>query len=112
MQCGSIPASNSLLVEDAFQVEFLEGIEDHTFITFELEVEADGDSWTSSFEIEVLAPVLTYDIFELDVTSGADEILDPGETGEIYVQFDNSGSGYSYNSDIVIYSTDTNITLS
>jgi Peptidase family C25/Propeptide_C25/Secretion system C-terminal sorting domain/Peptidase family C25, C terminal ig-like domain len=112
MQCVSIPASSSLLIEDAFQVEFLEGIEDHTFITFELEVEADGDTWSSTFEVEVLAPILTYEIFELDVTSGVDEILDPGETGEILVLFENSGSGYSYNSSIVIYSTDTNITLS
>ena len=112
MECTQIPASSTFLVEDAFQVEFLEGIEDHTFITFDLEVESDGEVWFSSFQIEVLGPELHYHLFELNVTSGNDEILDPGETAEISVYFENIGSGYSYNSDVIIYSTDTNISLS
>jgi len=112
LECSQIPASSSLIIEDAFQVEFLPGIEDHTIINFELEVECGGDYWYSGFEIEVLAPELHYQIFELDVITGVDEILDPGETGEILVHYGNSGSGYSYNSTVIIYSTDTNIMLS
>ncbi|RLC48827.1 MAG: hypothetical protein DRI23_10075, partial [Candidatus Cloacimonadota bacterium] len=58
------------------------------------------------------APDLVYDSFEIDVTSGSDEILDPGETGEILISIANVGSGYSYNSVIMLYTVDPNVTLS
>ncbi|RLC53723.1 MAG: hypothetical protein DRH79_02830 [Candidatus Cloacimonadota bacterium] len=112
LSCGSIPASSTLLVEDAFQVEFLAGIEDNTEIIFSLEVSCDGETWNSFFEVLVHAPDLVYDSFEIDVTSGSDEILDPGETGEILISIANVGSGYSYNSVIMLYTVDPNVTLS
>ena len=112
LECGSIPASGTLLVEDAFQVEFLSGIEDYTEIEFTLEVSAGGDIWTSYFEIELHGPDLYFDNFEVDVTSGNDDILDPGETGDIFVSFWNDGSGFSYNSVVMLYTTDPNVTLS
>jgi len=41
-----------------------------------------------------------------------DEILDPGETGEILISIANEGSGYSYNSVTMLYTIDANVTLS
>jgi len=109
---GQIPASGSLLLENAFQIELLENIEDHTFIDFTLEVESSGSSWISYFQIEVLAPILNYSSFSCNVLSGSDEILDPGETADLYIDLSNGGDGFSYNTTVILVTTNPDITIS
>ncbi|MCF7794654.1 MAG: T9SS type A sorting domain-containing protein [Candidatus Cloacimonetes bacterium] len=108
---GQIPASGFSTLQDAFQVEFTGSIEDETIIDFTLEVESGGTTWISDFEVLVLAPDLAYDSFDLELQSGIDEILDPGENADIYVDFMNNGSGFAYNTSAVIFTSDPYVTL-
>ncbi|MCK4654151.1 MAG: T9SS type A sorting domain-containing protein, partial [Candidatus Cloacimonetes bacterium] len=111
MEGTQIPASSSVVFENAFQIALLTGITDNTIIEFEVEVSSNGETWISDFELEVRAPQLVFDNFELNVTCGDDQSLDPGETGEIYISFENIGSGYSYNAAVFMFTSDPYVTL-
>lgn len=111
MSGGQIPASSTLTYTDAFTIELLPLIEDDEIIEFEVEVTSDGSSWTSGFLLSCNAPVLEYCDFELNVLSGSDQILDPGEQAEVYLSFENVGNGYAYDSQSLLYSTDDYVTV-
>lgn len=109
---GQIPPSGVLFLEDAFLVEFLGPAEDNTIVTFLLQIESDGNVWYDDFEIELSAPHLQYDSYSLDIFSGDDDILDPGEVADVFLQFSNLGSGFGYNIAVVMFSADPYINIS
>lgn len=106
-----IPASSNITYTDAFTIELLPLIEDNEIIEFEVEVTSNGISWTSSFELNCQAPVLEYYNFDLNVLTGSDQILDPGEQAEIFLSFNNVGNGYAYDSQALLFSTDEYVTV-
>ncbi len=108
---GQIPASGLLLLEDAFQIEIGSNIADETQIDFELEIESAGEVWNSGFSILVLAPDLSYESFSLSVQTGVDEILDPGETGDVVIELMNNGNGFAYNTAVVLFTSDPYVTI-
>ncbi len=108
---AQIPALGISFIEDAFRIELLPEIEDNTTISFEVEISSGGESWVSEFDIIVHAPVLVYESFELEVTSGSDQILDPGESGEIYITLQNMGNGFAYETSVYLSTDDPYVSL-
>ncbi|MDP8204943.1 MAG: C25 family cysteine peptidase [Candidatus Tenebribacter mawsonii] len=111
MSGSQIPASSTMTYSDAFTIELLPLIEDNTIIEFEIEVTSSSASWTSSFELNCNAPILEYYNFDINVVTGSDQILDPGEQGELYLSFHNIGDGYAYESQSFLFSTDDYVTV-
>jgi len=112
MNGSQIPASSNLIFIDAFTIELLTLIDDNSIIEFEIEVTSDGNSWISGFELNCNAPVLEFWDFDLIVLDGMDQILDPGENGEIFVSFHNVGNGYAYGSEVQLFTSDPFVSLS
>ncbi len=106
-----IPASSELTFTDAFTIELLPLIEDNSIIEFEVEITSEGESWLSGFELYCNAPILEYWDFTLNVLDGTDEILDPGEQGEIFLSFHNIGNGYAYDTQHLLFSSDSYVTV-
>lgn len=95
-----------IIIEDAFQIELLSGIEDDTIIEFTVDLNSGEYNWESTIFLTVHAPLIVFDHYTLIPTSGADLSLDPGETGELYLTFRNEGGGYSYEFNTSLYSYD------
>ena len=111
MNGSQIPASSNMTYTNAFTIELLPLIDDNSIIEFEVEVSSDGNSWISEFELNCNAPVLEYCGFDLNVLDGMDQILDPGENGEIFVSFHNIGNGYAYDSEVQLLTSDPHVTI-
>ena len=107
-----IPASSDMTFTDAFTIELLPLIEDNSIIEFEIEVTSNGESWISGFELNCNAPVIEYRNFDLNVLDGSDQILDPGEQGEILLSFHNIGNGFAYETQNLLFTTDPYISVS
>ncbi len=112
MTGSQIQASSFMTYTDAFTIELLPLIEDNSVIEFEVEITSVGNTWISGFELHCNAPILEYWDFTVNVLDGIDQFLDPGEQGEIYLNFHNIGDGYAYNSEVQLSSTDPYISLS
>lgn len=92
-QYGNIASGDSSMVENAFAFNVLNTVPNNHIITFELVCESDGMTWTSDFEILVMAPVPQIGIMEIDDSVGGDgnNRLDPGETAILNIQITNAG---------------------
>lgn len=112
MNGQQIPASSNITYTDAFTIELLPLIEDNSTIEFEIEVTSNGVSWISGFELNCNAPVLEYWDFAVNVLNGSDQILDPGEQGEIFLGFYNAGNGYAYDSQALLFTSDPYVSVS
>ncbi len=112
MTGSQIPASSFMNYVDAFTIELLPLIEDNSVIEFEVEITSDGNTWISGFELNCNAPILEYWNFTINVLDGIDQILDPGEQGEVYLSFHNIGNGYAYDSEVQLSSSYPYVSLS
>ncbi|RLC56113.1 MAG: hypothetical protein DRH89_06365, partial [Candidatus Cloacimonadota bacterium] len=112
MNGAQIPASSFMTYTDAFTIELLPLIEDNSIIEFEIEITSDGNTWISGFELNCNAPILEYSNSTINILNGTDQILDPGEQGEIFLSFHNIGNGYAYDSEVQLSTSDPNVTLS
>jgi hypothetical protein len=93
---GTIPAGETIQIEDAFAITVAADIPDMHAIQFEIESTGD-DTWNSSFSETGHAPVLEFDSYTInDETGNANGKLDPGETVELTLTAQNSGSADAY----------------
>jgi len=107
-----IEEEESILIEDAFQIELLAGIEDNTTIVFEVDIVSDENQWQSEILLNVQGAILEFDNYLMNVLEGDDQIVNPGESVEIYLQYNNAGSGFSYNLITTLFSYDPYVTIS
>ncbi|MCD6176440.1 MAG: T9SS type A sorting domain-containing protein [Candidatus Cloacimonetes bacterium] len=112
MSGAQIPASSNMTYTNAFSIELLPLIDDNSTIEFEVEVSSSGESWISGFELNCNAPVIEYWDYSLNVLNGTDQILDPGENGEIFLSFHNIGNGFAYDTQNLLYISDPYISIS
>ena len=112
MSGAQIPASSNMTYTNAFSIELLPLIDDNSTIEFEVEVSSSGESWISGFELNCNAPVIEYWDYSLNVLNGTDQILDPGENGEIFLSFHNIGNGFAYDTQNLLYISDSYISIS
>jgi hypothetical protein len=99
---GTIDSSSSdtVNIDDAFAFNVSPLTPDGHRIPFQLVVTGqERDTvWTSQFNIDAHAPSVGYVSVQIDDASGDNNgIFDPGETVDLIVTLDNSGSGQAYN---------------
>ncbi|MCD4696359.1 MAG: T9SS type A sorting domain-containing protein [Bacteroidales bacterium] len=90
---GNIPAGETATITDGFELEVNNLIPDEHLIAFDLSATDGLNTWESGFYLFAHAPVLELSNF---IISG-NGTIDPGETAEITVSVENSGSSDAFN---------------
>ena len=95
---GNILAGDSISVTDAFAFDTHNDIPDNHLIVFNIEATGTADeTWSSSFSETAHAPVLEFGSFTISDPSGNNNgKLEPGETAEITIETNNTGSSEAY----------------
>ncbi len=109
---GNIDPNTIVTVNGAFSFEVANDVPDGHIMLFDLEAIAQ-DTWYSTFSIDAFAPILGLEGFLVDdtATGNGDYLWDPGETVDITVTIENSGSSDAYNVFGELTTTDPYITL-
>nr|NQU93334.1 T9SS type A sorting domain-containing protein [Bacteroidota bacterium] len=95
---GDIDPNEIVTLVDAFAITVAEDIPDMHSVAFELEATDGTDSWPSNFSIKGHAPVLEFADFMInDINGNNNGKIDPGETVEIMIYLENTGSADAYN---------------
>ncbi len=107
---GDLPADNSATLIDAFQIQALPTLPDGHPVTFTLTAGSpDRETWESTFTVIGHTPDLV--VGGVTVNDGDNNRLDPGETADIVVTVDNSGTGLAANVSGILSSGDYYITI-
>jgi len=77
-----------------------------------VEISSDNETWESEISLQVQAPNITFENSVMTIANEEDDILEPGETAEIYLQYQNQGSGYSYNLSSTLFSYNADVSIS
>jgi len=108
---GDIPADGFVTRDDAFQISVAADVPNDHMILFELTA-TDGDStYTSMFSVMAYAPVLELANFVVINDDDDDNILDPGETGDLVVTLLNAGGSLVSGVNMSLFSENPNVTL-
>jgi len=109
---GNIAPDATAMVEDGFAYDVAEDIPDMHNVVFEVSATNGSETWLSYISIIGHAPVLEYVDFQIsDPTGNNNGKLDPGETVDILVNCENSGSSEAFNLLANLLSSDANITI-
>ncbi len=110
---GNIEGNSSETIEAAFNITASDAIEDLSQVVFTLNMNSEGDEWSSQFTIEALAPEFNMTDFQLNDEDGNNNgRLDPGETAQFTIGFINEGSSLSPEIQFVLSSTSNFINIS
>jgi len=104
---GNIPAGETATITDGFELEIDNLIPDEHFIPFDLSATDGSNTWESSFYLIAHAPVLELSNFMIS----GNGTIDPGETVDITVSVENSGSSDAFNVFGELLSSDPFITI-
>jgi hypothetical protein len=99
---GSIPAGQSVTIDNGFSFYAAENIPDQHQVLFNL-VSTDGENtWTSQFMVNVNAPNLNINTLMINdqVNGNGNGILDPGEQVEMTINYTNNGHATAYDVDV------------
>ncbi len=109
---GAIAPGSTALPASPF--EFHVGtLPDQTVVPFDLDIVSGDSLWEASFGITIHAPVLAVAGSQVNDHAGnGNGRPDPGETIELKVLVDNSGSGTALNTQITLSDTDPYVTIS
>ncbi|MCD4746209.1 MAG: T9SS type A sorting domain-containing protein, partial [Bacteroidales bacterium] len=110
---GDIDPDEIVIVDDGFAYDVANDIPDGHNVPFEVSA-TDGDStWLSYFSIQAHAPALEMDnnIVISDPTGNNNGKIDPGETVDIFITVNNTGSSEAYQVNGGLLTTDTYITI-
>jgi len=95
---GSIAPGSTAVVTDGFAYSVADNIPDLDLVSIEVTATNGTDTWTSYVSIEAHAPVLEYLDFDIsDPTGNNNGKLDPGETVNLIINIENSGSSEAMN---------------
>ncbi len=95
---GNIAAGSTIVIDDGFAYSVAENIPDLESVSFEVVATSGSLSWTSYINITAHAPVLEYaELFITDPLGNNDGTFDPGETVELNIIIENSGSSSAIN---------------
>ena len=104
----SAALNEDIIVENAFQVELLEGIADSTYIPFEVIISDGENQWNNEFSVFVHAANLKYQDYSLEFDG---DIFSPGETASLFFDIKNVGSGFAYEINSVLVSDNELVTF-
>lgn len=89
---GTIQPDQTINLADVFAFDIATDIPNNTQLIFNLLIASTESSWESSFSLNALAPEFTVGSFSISDPSGNNNgRLDPGETADIIISFNNSG---------------------
>jgi PKD repeat protein len=95
---GNIAAGSTAVVTNGFAYSVANNIPDLHSVIIEVNATNGSDTWTSNISIEGHAPILEYLDFDLaDPTGNNNGKFDPGETVNITIYIENSGSSEAFN---------------
>lgn len=90
---AEIGAGETVPVNDAFEISIAEEVPDGEILPLLITVSDGSDNWESTFSVVVHAPILEYSDFAiLDPAGNGNGKLDPGETAQLRVTIQNTGS--------------------
>jgi hypothetical protein len=92
-----------------FELTIAEVCPDGHIAFFEIAVTSNEDNWDLNFTLLLNAPEIG--LVSVFVNDGQNNILDPGETVELLVSYENAGGSAGYNVESLISSSDPYITL-
>lgn len=92
-----------------FQLEIAEDCPDGHVVSMTINVSSNEDDWTLFGQLVLNAPEINY--FSIFVDDGDNNLLDPGETVDIYVGFLNEGGAPAYNTNIDLSTNDSYISI-
>ena len=108
----NIPSGGSVQQAGAFTVTVDDMIPDMHTTTFDLEVTDGSETWYSSFNMTLHAPVLSIGSFSIDDSNGNNNgQLDPGENVNLIVENTNEGSCDAPSTTVTVSTTSALITL-
>ncbi|MBN3034248.1 MAG: hypothetical protein JW861_01580, partial [Bacteroidales bacterium] len=109
---GTIPAGGSLSVTDGFAYDVANNLPDGHVASFEVSATDGTNTWVSYFFIPGHAPVLEFVDYTLaDPNGNNNGKWDPGETVQITIEVENSGSSEAFNVAGVLSESDPYITV-
>ena len=106
---NDIPGGNSENNLDDFSFSVDENCPDGHIISFQMDVQSNEDNWILYFGLEVNAPDII--VQEVIVFDGNNGVLDPGESGELWVVFSNIGGSEATSTLCSISTEDNFVTL-
>ncbi len=108
---SQIAATDSVLLENAFEIALLQNIPDETMIEFNVINSSGTENWSSTIYLHCNAPELEFSFFSIEALNNDDNILEPGEEGDIDLSFSNIGSGFSHDALVLLTTSDPYITI-
>ncbi|MDD5506811.1 MAG: C25 family cysteine peptidase [Bacteroidales bacterium] len=111
---GVIPPGETKMVNNAFRVKVGNDVPDGHIILYSLQVTGnERESWNSNFAVLAHAPVLSMNTWTISDPEGNENgKLDPGETVQITIQINNTGTADAYNAEGSLTSGDPYISIS
>ncbi len=99
-----IPAGGTASIENGFAFSISSDVPDQHPVTFTLNSVSGDLSWESIFIMKMNAPILNINTITIDDIEGgnADGELDPGETAELTINYNNSGHAVAYDVDVFL----------
>ena len=106
---GSIIHNSSATQNNAYSFSVAPNIPDGHEISLNCAITCDESSWNYQIDLSAAAPVLIIDNYT--VTSGGDDLIQPGETASLTVTINNSGGSGANNTSMTITESDSYISL-
>ncbi|MEA2096218.1 MAG: choice-of-anchor J domain-containing protein, partial [Candidatus Cloacimonadota bacterium] len=106
---SNIQGGGSASSQTDFEITVAENCPDGHLVNIEMNITSNEDTWVLYFTLELNAPVVEF--HSIFVDDGENNILDPGETADIYVSFSNSGGADATNVLTELSESDPYITL-
>ncbi|MBN2668921.1 MAG: T9SS type A sorting domain-containing protein [Bacteroidales bacterium] len=103
----SLGATHSF--NQAFEFDIDNHVSDNTLLNFVVEAEADEVSAFDTISFIVRAPVIN--VINTEFADGGDNILDPGETGDLLITYKNIGGSEATNLVVAYTPTDAYVTI-
>lgn len=89
---GEIPAGEIMMLDEIFAFTVADSIADNLKIPFEITMNSEDESWTSTFILTAYAPEFKIGNYTVDDSQGNNNgRLDPGETAFMHFNFENTG---------------------
>jgi hypothetical protein len=107
---GDLPAGDTLDFANAFTFEVSDNVPDNYDLNFVVDI-IDVSNDTLKGYINLKAYSVSLDVVGYRVEDGNNNMLDPGETGSLYVSVKNVGGGTANNITGILSSLDPNITV-
>ncbi len=109
---ASLPASQNVMLDNAFTLTVSDVVPNKTDIPFVLTCTDGNDTWVSRFFMKVNAPEIVFTSTTMEITQGnGNAVLDPGETAVLHFTIKNVGGSAAPATSFDVYCSAPEITF-